>query len=112
VIFQNGMNNRSSALAAAGLPRNLIKLFAGRNAEANVVLVGTIRDERQSLLVKEAYAWSLRNAWIFYCCIAGCALLSSVFMVRSTLSDVHVETRTGLRKREDRSMEGEAIEMH
>lgn len=111
VIFQNGMDNRSSALSAAGVSTDLVKLFSGPEAEANVVRVRSIQNSGQKLLVKEAYAWSLSHLWIFYCCTAACGLISSVFIMKTKLSDIHVETKTGLKKNEERSSGGEDVEI-
>ncbi|KAI9674934.1 MAG: hypothetical protein M1822_008996 [Bathelium mastoideum] len=111
VIFQNGMGGRSATLAAAGLPPNVIDLFSSRQAEADVEQVSTIKDAGQRLVVKEAYAWSLQHLWIFYCCTAACGLLCSVFIAKAKLSDVHVETRTGLKEKGNNHAEGESIEM-
>lgn len=100
VIFQNGMDSRSNSLQAAGLPPNLVHAFSGRDAEASVVLVGSIQDNAQKMLIKESFASSLTSVWIFYSCTAACGLVSSVFIVRAVLSTEHVETKTGLNKEE------------
>ncbi|KAF2099034.1 putative MFS transporter [Rhizodiscina lignyota] len=100
VIFQNGMETRSDSLRAAGLPPDLLNAFSGHDAEANVLLVGSIQNGTQKMAVKEAYAGSLKNVWIFYTCTAACALLCSVFIARAVLSTEHVETKTGLKEKE------------
>jgi MFS family permease len=101
VIFQNGMDKHSKSLATAGLPPNLISAFSGRDAEANVVLVGTVQDAAQRLAVKESYAGSLKFVWVFYTCTGACALISSIFIVKHALSTEHTETKTGLKKEKE-----------
>lgn len=96
VVFQNGMQLRTSHLRAAGLSAELIKSFSGAEAGANVMVIGTIKDPGQKLAVKEAFAWSLRNTWVFYTCIALLGLVATGFVGKRELSREHVETKTGI----------------
>lgn len=98
VVFQNSMNSAIPGLAANGVPSSITNLLSDGKAAANVMIVSTIADAGQQMAVKEAFAGSLRNMWILYTCIAACALVSSFFIGRRTLSEIHVETKTGLKK--------------
>ena len=114
VIFQNSMESRRSSLLAAGLPSRLVQAFSGREAQANVVLIGTVKDEGQRAAIKAAYAGSLKNVWILYACTAACAFIASLFVVKAVLSTEHVETKTGLHREtnpgQSQRAEGEASE--
>lgn len=96
IIFEHGMENRSSVLERAGVSRDLLEKFSGRNAAANVGLVNTIQDMSQEEAVKAAFAWSMRNMFIFYACVAALGVVAAFFIRSSKLSSDHVETRTGL----------------
>jgi hypothetical protein len=109
VIFQNGMETRSGALSAAGLSPELVEKFSGHRAESNIPLVEKIADAGARLVVKEAYAWSLRNMWIFYTATAALGMIGSVFIAKALVGHEHTETRTGLKEREKRS-EGVVID--
>ena len=102
-MFQNGMEGRAQDLRHAGLDSNTTGLLTGDQAAANVMLIGTIKDPLKQMIVKEAFAGSIRCIWIVCAVMAGCAFLCSGFVKTKVLSDVHVETRTGLldRKGED-----------
>jgi len=109
VIFQNSMDLQVASLASPplNLPSNVTSVLSGGAAAANVMIVATIQDPAQQFAVKEAFAWSLRNMWIFYTAISGLAVVASAFIKRQVLSKEHVETRTGIRKEESPMMEGE-----
>lgn len=96
IIFEHGMENSSSVLERAGVSRDLLEKFSGRNAAANVGLVNTIQDMSQEEAVKAAFAWSMRNMFIFYACVAALGVVAAFFIRSSKLSSDHVETRTGL----------------
>ncbi|KAH7112114.1 major facilitator superfamily domain-containing protein [Dendryphion nanum] len=98
VVFQAGMDMQGSRLVAAGLPTNTTELLSGHAAAANIGIIETIGDVTQRLVVKDAFAVSLRNIWIMCTCTSACAIIASIFIARRTLSKVHVETKTGLRK--------------
>lgn len=96
VIFQNGMLHSGPALRSAGLNMDVVQDFAGDDAAANVMAISTISDTAQKLVVKEAFASSLRNMWILYTCVSFLGVVASAFVKRRVLSKEHVETRTGL----------------
>ena len=99
VLFQNGMQLRASHLRAAGVSADLIEKFSGAEAAANVMVIGTIDQHGQKLAIKEAFAWSLRNTWILYTCIALLGLIATGFVGKRELSKDHVETKTGIQSR-------------
>jgi hypothetical protein len=90
------MTERSASLAATGLPKDILSKLSGGSAAAHVGLIASIEDPKTRLMVKEAFAWSTRNMWIFYTCVGAVAVVASAFVKKSTLSAEHVETRTGL----------------
>lgn len=97
VIFQNGMAGRSNEFLSAGLSKNTTLALTGNNAAANVVLVGGIADPVQQMVVREAYARSMRSIWVLCAAMAGAALVCGIMVKGKTLSSAHVETRTGVR---------------
>lgn len=101
VIFQNSMDQRVASLGAppVNLPQNFLDLLSDGKAAANVQVVSLIHDPMQKLAVKEAFAWALRNMWIFYTCIAFLCIVCSIFIERQHLSKVHIETTTGLKEK-------------
>lgn len=98
VAFQNSMRLREPELLAAQLPQDLAMALAGPSATANVVTIRDIKDPLQQLVVKEAFAGSLRNMWILYTCVAACGLLASLFITEQVLSQEHTETETGIKR--------------
>ena len=96
IIFEHGMSHRALDLRQAGLSNDLLEKLSGRNAAANVGVVNTIQNPAQVRAVKDAFAWSIRNMFIFYTCVAAVGVVASFFIRRSKLSSEHVETRTGL----------------
>lgn len=96
VIFQNGMEDRSKDLINAKLDPNITSVLTGSQAAANILLVGTIEDPVKQMIVKQAFAGSIRLIWILCAVMAGCAVLCSAFVKRKELSDDHVATKTGL----------------
>jgi hypothetical protein len=112
VLFQNSMTLRKPFLREAGLSPALTEQFAGPDAAANVLLLQTSSsslssspqlDPLQKQAVKDAFAWSLRNMWIVYTCVAAVGLVASLFISRRSLSKEHHETRTGIQEREKKS---------
>lgn len=99
VLFQNGMQVRAPSLRAAGLSADIVKQFSGSDAAANVIRIGMLDDYSQKLAVKEAFAWSLRNSWILYTCMAFIGLVATAFVGKRELSREHVETKTGIQER-------------
>ncbi|PYH72313.1 MDR family MFS transporter [Aspergillus vadensis CBS 113365] len=100
VVFQNSMDMRQGGLKAAGLSSSLLAEFSGTEAAANVEAVRAVQDPTQRQAVADAYAWSLRNMWIMYACLAACGFVASVFITRQHLSEEHVETKTGLKEKQ------------
>ncbi|KAI7159220.1 putative MFS transporter [Hortaea werneckii] len=96
VIFQNGMDMRASALKGAGLASDLVEAFSGGEAAASVELVGTIENAARRRAAEDAFAWSLRNMWIFFTAIAGVGVLAAFFVRQKDLSKEHTETKTGI----------------
>ncbi|KAL9596022.1 MAG: hypothetical protein Q9219_006073 [cf. Caloplaca sp. 3 TL-2023] len=96
VVFQNCMKNRSSVLRAAGLSMELSNRFSGDDAAANVMIISSLTDVTQKRVIKEAFAWSLRNMWILYTCTSFLGLVASAFVAKRELSKEHVETKTGI----------------
>ena len=97
VLFQNGMQLQAPHLLAAGLSATLIEEFSGAEAAANVMVISRVEVFSQKLVVKEAFAWSLRNLWVLYTCIALLGLIATVFVGKRELSREHVETKTGIK---------------
>jgi len=102
VIFQSSMDIKVPSLSHAptNLPMNITELLSDGGAGANVYLVKGLEDEAQQLAVRGAYAWSMRNMWIFYTGIAGLAVVCSAFIEGHYLRSDHVETKTGIKKEE------------
>lgn len=104
VIFQNSMTKQDSNMRSAGLPNSMVNELTGGSAAASIMIVKSIKDPVHLQAVKQAYAWSLHNMWIFYTAISACGLIASAFIRRRKLSEEHTETKTGIRK--ERSEEG------
>lgn len=100
VIFQNGMHLQGEHMREAGVSEEVARQFSAGEAGANVGLLATIVDKSQKLAIQEAFAWSLKNVWILYTCVAFLALFATAFMGKRKLSMEHTETRTGLPKAE------------
>jgi hypothetical protein len=96
VVFSDGMDRRRSMLAAAGLDHGILDRLSGDSAAANVDVVKVLSDEVQKIAVREAFAWSVRNMFIFYTGIAGIAVLAGVFIEQKEMKREHVETKTGV----------------
>lgn len=109
VIFQNSMNSKAKSLSLPpiNLPSNITDMLSGGQAAANVMVIGTITDDAQKQAVKEAFVWSMRNMFIFSTCVAACAVVASVFIKKSVLSKIHVETKTGLKEVDEAAVKGE-----
>lgn len=107
VVFQNSMQLREPRLRDAHLPANITQALSGAGAAANVMVIGTIASASQRDVVKEAFAWSLRNMWILFTSVGLCGVVASVFIETQTLGRHHVETVTGLKK--EQTVETEAV---
>ncbi|KAL3475405.1 major facilitator superfamily domain-containing protein [Aspergillus californicus] len=101
VVFQNSMLLRKSRLVDAGLSDTLLSEFAGAEAAANVLAVKDVADPFQRQAVKDAFSWSIRNIWILYTALAAVGLVASAFITKRQLSREHVETKTGLKEKEE-----------
>jgi MFS family permease len=101
VVFQNGMSLRAPQLRASGLPSNITDQFSGSAAAANVMIISTLQNPDQKLVVKEAFAWSLRNMWILFTSVAVCGILATAFITKQVLGREHTETKTGLTKEKE-----------
>ncbi|ORY65442.1 MFS multidrug transporter-like protein [Pseudomassariella vexata] len=96
VVFQNSMDARQSSLAAAGLSASVLEALSGSQAVANVGITQSIQDASQRQLVLEAFAWSMRNMFILYTCLAAIAVVASMFIKHRKLNTEHTETTTGI----------------
>lgn len=100
------MATRTPLLRSAGLAPDIVEKFSGGDAAANVAFISTIKDVAQKLVIKQAFAWSMRNMWIFYACIGGIAVAASFFIQKEALSqDAHVETKTGISEMREKGLE-------
>jgi hypothetical protein len=102
VVFQNSMAARQSSLAAAGLSKSVLKALSGDQAAANVNIIKSIQDAAQRHVVQEAFAWSIRNMFIMYTCVAAVGMVASVFIKHRHLSTEHTETKTGIQQLTER----------
>lgn len=102
VVFQSSMNLKSPDLLKAGLPPELVKTFSGEDAQANVERLRAMTNIMNRELIQDAYAWSLRNAWILFTAVSALTLVANFFVGTHPLSTEHVETRTGLEHRDSK----------
>jgi MFS family permease len=98
VIFQNSMDIQVEKLMAPplSLPSNITDLLSNGQAAANVIAVNLIQDPAQKMAVQEAFAWSLRNMWIFMVCTSSLCIVATMFIKKRVLTTEHVETKTGI----------------
>lgn len=101
VVFQNGMSLRAPVLAASGLSEADLDALSGSNAAANVGLAATLDDPAQRHAVQDSFAWSIRNMFIMYTCIAAVGMVASAFIRQRHMSKEHTETKTGLKNMTD-----------
>ena len=102
VVFQNSMAARQSSLAAAGLSESVLEALSSDQAAANVDIIKSIQDSAQRQVVQDAFAWSLRNMFIMYTCVAAVALVASAFIKHRHLRTEHTETKTGIQQMTER----------
>lgn len=102
VVFQNSMAARQPSLAAAGLGKSVLEALSGDQAAANVEIVKSILDAAQRHVVQDAFAWSLRNMFIMYTCMAAAAMVASAFIKQRHLRTEHTETKTGIQQLTER----------
>ena len=103
VVFQNSMTARQPSLAAAGLGEAVLEALSGDKAAANVEIVKSIQDAAQRQVVKNSFAWSLRNMFIMYTCVAAIGMVASAFIKQRHLSTEHTETKTGIQHLTERA---------
>ncbi|KAN0102287.1 MFS general substrate transporter [Hyaloscypha variabilis] len=96
VIFQSEMQAQYKEMLSF-LPLDVAQKFSGDSAAANIKFIDTL-EPMQKMFVKACYARSLRTMWIFYASVAVLGLFLSMFILRQSLSTLHVETMTGLEK--------------
>ncbi|KAM3417408.1 hypothetical protein BST61_g5654 [Cercospora zeina] len=82
--------------------------FSSENAAANVELGKTLTEPVQREAVESAYAYSIRNIFIIYTCLAGVTILASVFVKQGHMSKEHTETKTGVDNMSKREKEANA----
>jgi hypothetical protein len=99
IVFQQSMDLRQPELRQVGLSASILDSLSGKNAGANVGLSRSL-PEAQALVVRQAFAWSIRNMFIMFTCIGALGIITSLFIVEVKLSKEHQETVTGLRKEE------------
>jgi hypothetical protein len=105
------MATRTPLFRSAGLAPDIVEKFSGGGAAANVAFISTIKDAGQKMVIRQAFAWSMRNMWIFYACIGGIAVVASFFIKKEALGrDPHVETKTGISEMKEKGAE-EDIEL-
>lgn len=75
LVFQNTMEAHANGLVSVLGPTEA-GLFSGKNAAANVDIIGTL-NEAQQVVVKKAFAASLSKMWILYACVAAVGLVLS-----------------------------------
>ncbi|KJR87217.1 uncharacterized protein SPSK_01584 [Sporothrix schenckii 1099-18] len=104
VVFQNRMQQQHAALVAT-LGPDAAALLSGRNAAASVDAVATLlTDPAARQTARTAYWVALRTMFALYAALAGVGLLGSLFITQTTLSNEHVDHKTGLdgmRSRDD-----------
>jgi MFS transporter len=100
-VFSNSITGQRSTLEAAGLNSTAVAMFAGGDAEANVLSISGVVDVTQRLAVQGAYARSLKNCWIMYAAVGGAGVVATLFIRTGVLSEEHVETKTGLREKDE-----------
>ncbi len=101
VVFQNGISLRAPQLCASGVPRNITDQFSGGAAAANVTVISTLQNPAQKLVVKEAFARSLRNMWILFTNAAVYGIVATAFVTKQVLGREHTETKTGPKKEKE-----------
>ena len=88
------MENRSDVLVDALGPKAASQL-TGETAGASVDVVAEL-PAAEKAVVKQAFAESLRTMWIMYVALAAMTVLVGLLVRGQVLSEVHVETKTGL----------------
>ena len=102
LVFENSMNARQASLAAAGLSHSVLEALSGDHAAANVNIIKSLPNPTEQLLVKEAFAWSLRNMFMMYTCLAAVSIVASTCVKQRHMSTEHTETKTGIQELAER----------
>ena len=102
VVFQSSVNQKKPELHDAGLPQDLVNFFSGEDAQANVGKLRSLSNHGYQHIVQRAYAGSLQNVWILCTAAAALPIVAAYFVGTHSLAANHVETRTGLRDRDDK----------
>ena len=97
-IFQNQMEAHYKQLHL-DLPLDVAQKFSGGAAAANVKLIATLTGNGK-LAVQKSYAESLSSMWILYASTAALGLVLSTLISKQHLATEHIETVTGIEKRE------------
>ncbi|PWY80841.1 hypothetical protein BO94DRAFT_625966 [Aspergillus sclerotioniger CBS 115572] len=105
VVFQDSMAMRKGGLVEAGLDAELVGLFGGEDAAANVDVIGSIGDVGQQRAVREAYACSIRNMFVLYTAAAAVGVLAAPWVRQRVMSGEHTETKTGVENMRERGKE-------
>ncbi|KAL4794334.1 major facilitator superfamily domain-containing protein [Aspergillus venezuelensis] len=100
VVFRDSMERQQDMLRALGVDSDIVRNLAGDMAAANVEIVKQIADPGQRQAAQGAFAWSLRNMFIFYTALCGVAVVAGCFVRQKPMSSEHTETRTGVKELE------------
>ncbi|KAL4937782.1 hypothetical protein BDV06DRAFT_67148 [Aspergillus oleicola] len=100
MVFRDSMERQQSVLRALGVDSDVVRKLAGDMAAANVEIVKEIADSEQREAAQGAFAWSLRNMFIFYTVLCGVAVVAGCFVRQKEMSSEHTETRTGVEELE------------
>ncbi|KAK0661659.1 major facilitator superfamily-domain-containing protein [Cercophora samala] len=96
VVYQNEKLKKYPVLVAAGISPELSKvLSSGEAGGADIDIIANLPPTQRDA-VRVALADSLEPMWIMYTCITAAGLLASFLIRKKVLTDVHVETKTGL----------------
>ncbi|KAL4949541.1 MFS general substrate transporter [Aspergillus filifer] len=100
VIFRDSMERQQTVLEALSVDSDIVRKLAGDMAAANVGVVKEIVNPGQREAAQGAFAWSLRNMFIFYTALCGVAVVAGCFVRQKPMTSEHTETRTGVRELE------------
>ncbi|KAK4203961.1 major facilitator superfamily domain-containing protein [Triangularia verruculosa] len=96
VVYQNEKLKQYPVLVAAGISPELSKVLSSSEAGgADIDIIANLPSDQRAA-VRIALADSLEPMWIMYTCITAAGLLASFLIRKKVLTDVHVETKTGL----------------
>lgn len=102
VAFSNAMDAEQAAIVAdLGGDAAKAALFSGRNAQANVLIIGKLSEAQQDA-VRRSFWLALRHIWIIAVCFAAVGLFVCLLIGKKTLDKAHVEVKMGLAGEEQR----------